>query len=322
VGEVYIGSTFTYEITYENSNPYDVTNVTILDTLPPELDFISATHDGVYDPVTHTVLWNIGTIPAGTVGPTIELVVKVNQSAVPGDTIQNYATIDAEEVPPTTVEDDEGSEDPGDEPGTPIGESIPVAVDIEPASCPNPLNTKSGGVLPVAILGSEEFDVSTIDASTVLLADVPPVRWNVEDVATPFDGDVCDCHDLNGDGYLDLTLKFKRREIVTALGLGELCGETIPLALTGNLEGGTPIVGQDCVWVLAEICDNGIDDDYDGLVDAADADCSLGPCAETAEASVYDGSNVYGSSGLYKHLTYLLLPLGAVIALGIWRRKR
>ena len=80
-----------------------------------------------------------------------------------------------------------------------------------------------------------------------------PLRWSYEDVATPFEGELCDCHDLNGDGYMDLTLKFKNQELVENLTLDNLAGNTIPLSLIGNLkeeEGGTPIVGQDCVWIL------------------------------------------------------------------------
>jgi len=37
--------------------------------------------------------------------------------------------------------------------------TIEVPVDIKPTSCPNPLNVKSRGVLPVAILGTADFDV-------------------------------------------------------------------------------------------------------------------------------------------------------------------
>jgi hypothetical protein len=67
-----------------------------------------------------------------------------------------------------------------------------VFVDIKPGSCPNPFNVKSKGVLPVAILGAEDFDVTMIDPSEILLSrdgieeGVPPLRWSYEDVATPF----------------------------------------------------------------------------------------------------------------------------------------
>ena len=136
---------------------------------------------------------------------------------------------------------------------------LKVEVDIKPGSCPNPLNLTSKGVLPVAVLGTEEFDVTTIDPLTILLSreeveeGVAPIRSDYEDVATPFEGELCDCHDLNGDGYEDLTLKFKTQELVETLGLAEVAGDEIPLTLTGELrenKGGKPIKGQDCIWVL------------------------------------------------------------------------
>jgi hypothetical protein len=66
-----------------------------------------------------------------------------------------------------------------------VPETYTVPFDIKPESCPNPLNTKSQGVLPVAILGTADFDVNTIDAASIRLAGVAPVRSTVEDVATP-----------------------------------------------------------------------------------------------------------------------------------------
>ena len=136
---------------------------------------------------------------------------------------------------------------------------IPVYVDIKPGSCPNPLNKGSKGVLPVAVLGTEDFDVTAIDPETILLSredvegGVAPIRWSYEDIATPFTGELCDCHELEGDGILDLTLKFSTQTLVDKLDLCPFDGQTIPLTITGNLkeeEGGTPIEGEDCIWVL------------------------------------------------------------------------
>ena len=47
-----------------------------------------------------------------------------------------------------------------------------------------------------------------------------------------------------------------------------------------------------------------------------------GGCAPAAAASTIGTSQVYGPSELGKHLAYFLLPLGVVIGLGIWRRKK
>lgn len=73
---------------------------------------------------------------------------------------------------------------------------VEVKVDIKPGSCPNPLNLKEKGVLPVAILGTAKFNVSDIDPLTIKIsregvegAVVPSIRWGYEDVATPFEGE-------------------------------------------------------------------------------------------------------------------------------------
>lgn len=126
-----------------------------------------------------------------------------------------------------------------------------VFVDIKPGSCPNPINVKSWGVLPVAILGTSAFDVTTIDRASIRLMGVAPIRSSLEDVATPFTDEVtiCDsCTDLGPDGYMDLTLKFSTQSIVKALGV-VTDGECIVLELTGELTDGTLIVGEDVVQI-------------------------------------------------------------------------
>ena len=116
-------------------------------------------------------------------------------------------------------------------------DKITILVDIKPGSFPNPLNIRSNGVLPVAILGESDFDVSDIDPSTLELEGISPVRWNIEDVTTP-------------DGYDDIILKFKTQEIVDVLGDVE-DGEEIELTISGNLKNGTPIEGKDVVVMIA-----------------------------------------------------------------------
>jgi len=64
-----------------------------------------------------------------------------------------------------------------------------LVVDVKPRSCPNPINVKSKGVFPVAILGTMVFDVAEIDVSTIMLEGVRPVRTAVEDVSTPVGGE-------------------------------------------------------------------------------------------------------------------------------------
>jgi hypothetical protein len=138
---------------------------------------------------------------------------------------------------------------------------IEVALDIKPTSCPNPLNSKSKGVLPVAILGTDEFDVMDIDPSTLLLDGVAPIRYNYADVATPFWGELCDCHELGPDGYVDMTLKFRKQDILAAIAAESNPAappnalilsdwEMVTLTLTGMTWTGREIEGEDCVRVM------------------------------------------------------------------------
>jgi hypothetical protein len=146
---------------------------------------------------------------------------------------------------------------------------IDVAVDIKPGSCPNSYNRGNKGVLPVSLVGTASFDVTQVDLTTLKLClpgenpldpgaacatphEGPPGPHTVvDDVATPFGGTLCDCHELEGDGILDVMMKFKTEELVPALGLNSFAaGDVVPLELHGSLlpeYGELPFEGQDCV---------------------------------------------------------------------------
>lgn len=133
---------------------------------------------------------------------------------------------------------------------------VELPVDIKPGSCPNPFNAASKGVLPVAVLGTEDLDVSTIDPASIRLNGVAPLRSSYEDVGTPFEPytgkETCalDCNDWGMDDLMDLTLKFDRQDLVDALGGPPDDNECIVMTLTGNFYeefGGGPIVGEDVV---------------------------------------------------------------------------
>lgn len=126
-------------------------------------------------------------------------------------------------------------------------EPVDVAFDVRPASCPNPLNQRSQGVLPTAILGTAEFDVNDIDLATLSLEGATPVQIGFDDVAGPFTGDVggdvCGCTDAGPDGYLDIELKFDTKDLLVASENGKL-------TLSGALLDGTPIEGIDCIVLV------------------------------------------------------------------------
>jgi hypothetical protein len=123
-----------------------------------------------------------------------------------------------------------------------------VDLDIKPGGCPNPINFRARGVLPVALLGTMDFDVYDIDVDSLRLEGVAPIRSAYEDVAEPFAGDPCGCSEAGPDGLLDLTLKFDNQEIVNAIDLSA-SGDRV-LTLTGTLLDGTPIEGQDCIVIV------------------------------------------------------------------------
>jgi hypothetical protein len=131
-----------------------------------------------------------------------------------------------------------------------------VAADIKPGGCPNPFNVGSKGVLPFAVLGMADFDVTMIDPKTVTLEGVAALRSALEDVGTPYEPlvgktDPYHCTALGPDGYLDMTFKFDTEEVVAALGTVK-DGEVRVLQLRGKLLDGTEISGEDVVTILSK----------------------------------------------------------------------
>ena len=93
------GQNLTYTISYDNlGNNFPVNNVGLADNLPPEVTFVSATGGGFYDAVTHTVTWNIGTLPANDPGGSVTVTVQVKPGTPPGTTITDTCSINSNET--------------------------------------------------------------------------------------------------------------------------------------------------------------------------------------------------------------------------------
>jgi hypothetical protein len=163
--------------------------------------------------------------------------------------------------------------------------AVQVSVDIKPGSCPNPFNSKSKGITPVAIVGSADFDVNdvnTVDPTSITLAGVPAqAQHKIIDSTEPDDGNPDDCYDCFdaddpnnfncdlwdaltdpnnppvpgqdgildsycGDGYLDLVLKFDTQALADAIG--SVPRDTcVVLTLNALTNDGIAIVGSDSV---------------------------------------------------------------------------
>jgi uncharacterized repeat protein (TIGR01451 family) len=86
------GSTMTYTLFYHNFGDVAAPNVVLKDTLPAEVEFVSASDSGSYDSVTRNVTWNIGDVlPSGHGYENIT--VRIPDTVAIGTTIQNNARI-------------------------------------------------------------------------------------------------------------------------------------------------------------------------------------------------------------------------------------
>jgi hypothetical protein len=111
-----------------------------------------------------------------------------------------------------------------------------VAIDIKPGSDPNCFNIDGHGVIPVAILGSADFDVTDVDPQTVLFDGLEVrVRGNK--------GPLCSFEDSNGDSFLDLVCHFEDDP-------GSWTGGTTTATLTGQLFDGTTFEGTDSICIV------------------------------------------------------------------------
>lgn len=116
----------------------------------------------------------------------------------------------------------------------PLGDAdqeIPVAIDILPGSERNPIQVGRRGVLPVVLFGAEDFDVNSVDPSTLRFG---PGEAPLAHESGPHPGD----HD--GDGYEDWTIHHRVEKSGLSPADEEVC-------LVGETWEGVVIVGCDLV---------------------------------------------------------------------------
>jgi hypothetical protein len=137
-----------------------------------------------------------------------------------------------------------------------------VPTDIKPGACPNTISLREKGSLPVAIIGDADLDLAKVDPASIRLsregiaATVAPTSWNFKEIGSPFAVELCECIRSKRDVYSDLVFNFDVQQVINALGLSGVLGQTLPLTMTGRMteecDGRTyikSITGKDCALI-------------------------------------------------------------------------
>lgn len=119
--------------------------------------------------------------------------------------------------------------------------TLEIAIDIKPGAVPNFVDALQGGAIPVAILGSESFEVVDVDLDSLVLGPDAAPREHTED----WKGLKAGPTDVNGDEWPDLLVAFRTAETGIALGDTEACVE-------GQTLDGTPLRGCDAIQTLPD----------------------------------------------------------------------
>lgn len=121
---------------------------------------------------------------------------------------------------------------------------LPVQIDIKPGSFPNSINLGSNGTVPVAIFSTAAFDATTVDPTTVTLANAGvQLRGN----GTP----IASAQDVNGDGRLDLVVHVSTEAL-------QLTSGDVEAVLEGRTFSGQRIRGTDSVRIVSGLLANAV----------------------------------------------------------------
>jgi hypothetical protein len=145
-----------------------------------------------------------------------------------------------------TVTDKDGGE--GSDQMTLSVPYIPVDIDIMPGTDVNPVNIGRRGLLPVAILGSFDFDVADVDPSTLILGDETGTETAI---AQKNNGTYqAAMEDVNEDGFMDLVVRFHVQDLAANGDIDEFSTE---LVLRGfESDGCTNLRGSDSVTPITK----------------------------------------------------------------------
>ena len=111
-----------------------------------------------------------------------------------------------------------------------------IGIDIKPGSDINSINLGSHGVVPVAILGSIDFDAATVDPLTVTLS-------GAEVKVKGHSGNAGSLEDVNDDGYTDLLVQVYTENLDLTIG-------EINAVLNAYTYAGPALTGSDSIRIV------------------------------------------------------------------------
>ena len=159
-----------------------------------------------------------------------------------------------------------------------------VSIDIKPGSDSNSINPDSKGNIPVAIFSTDDFDATTVDPTTILLADAGvKARGKNEDLMSSF-------KDVDRDGLLDLLIRIDTQGLVLSDG-------DVEAYLTGETFDGLSISGTDAIRLVGQ---------SGGL---------------SIDAFISENAPLFAASAVPEPSALVLLGMGAVGIVVLTRRK-
>ncbi len=96
------GDLIVYTLSWANVGADAATQTALVDTLPVQTTFVSASAGGVYDPMAGTVTWNLGTLAVAG-GGSVTVTLQAPAPAAAGTIVVNTATLFGDGVPSVTA---------------------------------------------------------------------------------------------------------------------------------------------------------------------------------------------------------------------------
>jgi len=168
-----------------------------------------------------------------------KLVASDGTPGVPGDCFGIRVSISGDYTIVAAILDDDNGTDAGSA-YIFVRRPILVEIDIKPGSYPNAINLGSRGLIPVAILSSDDFDATNVDPDTVELAGAGV------DVRGKSNKYMAHEEDVNGDGLVDLVVQ------VATENLNPDSFQNGYAVLTGSTYDGQEIEGSDEITIVPQ----------------------------------------------------------------------